>query len=154
MAAQYPFQPRDELTAAALDAAIGQAIAVANSALAVANDALAKVNAPKPISVTIGWPSGIVVAGDYVVTGASAYQFTILSAEASVGVSGGTITATVRNAGAIVGGLNAISITQATKTSFAATSLNAVVLVDAVVDIVITVTGAPVNAYIVLNGVH
>lgn len=154
MAAQYPFQINDVLTSAALDAAIAQALAAAAAAQAAANAALAAVNAPKPISVTIGWPSGIVVAGDYVITGASAYQFTILSAEASVGVSGGTITATVRNAGNAVGGLSPILINQAAKTSFAATSLNAVVQADAVVDIVITVTGAPVNAYIVLNGVH
>lgn len=154
MVAQYPFKPEDTLTAEALDAAIGQAISTANAALTAANTAIALVSVVKPISVTIGWPSGIVVAGDYVVTGASAYQFTILSAEASVGASGGTITATVRNAGNVVGGLNAILITQAAKTSFPATALNAVVQADAVVDIVITVTGAPTNAFIVLNGVH
>lgn len=154
MAAQYPFQINDVLTSAALDAAIAQALAAAAAAQAAANTAIALASAVKPISVTISWPSGTVVAGDYVVTGSAPYPFTILSAEASVGVNGGTIIATIRNGGNGVGGLNGISITQTAKTIFPATALNALVQTDAVVDIVITVTGAPINAYIVLNGVH
>lgn len=152
--AQYPYQRGDTVGAADLDAAIGQAIAAAAVAKAAADNAVALANAPKPIAVTISWPSGTVVAGDYVITGSAPYPFTILSADGFVGVNGGTITAAVRNAGANVGGLEAISITQAIKTHFPATTLNAVVQAGAVVDIVITVTGAPINAYIVLNGVH
>lgn len=147
----YPWKPGEELDAVPLNAAIGAAQAAANTALSTAQAAQAAATAAKPLSATLSFPN-LLTAGTYLFTGTAPYTFTINSLDASVGTSGGTITATVRNAGVSVAGLTGISITSATKTNFPATS--GAVLAGATVDVVITLTGSPTNAFLVLNGVH
>lgn len=110
--------------------------------------------AASPLSVTLNWAGGTtVVAGTYLFTGTAAYPFTVTSLDASVGTAGGTITAQVRNAGATVGGLGAAAISAAGKTNFPASGANRAVAAGATVDVVLTVTGTPTNAFLTLNGV-
>lgn len=153
MAAQYPWNPGEPLFAGALDAAFAKAYTDAATALATAQAAQAAATAPKPLSATLSFP-GPLTAGTYLFTGTAPYPFTITSIDASVGASGGTITANIRNAGSSVGGLSALSITSSTKTNFPASGAAVAVLAGATVDAVLTITGSPIGAFIVLNGVH
>ena len=147
----YPWKPGDELDAVPLNAAIGAAQSTANTALTTAQAAQAAATAAKPLSATLSFP-GQLTAGTYLFTGTAPYNFTIASLDASAGTNGGTITATVRNAGVGVSGLSGVTITSSAKANFPATS--GAVLAGATVDVVITLTGAPVGAFLVLNGVH
>lgn len=107
----------------------------------------------KGVSITLGWGGALATAaGTYLFTGTAPFAFTISSLDANVGGASGTITATVRNAGATCGGLSALSITSSTKTNFAASGSNLSVSAGAVVDVVITISGTPSGGYLVLNG--
>jgi hypothetical protein len=106
------------------------------------------------VSLTLSWAGGVVVAsGTYLFTGTAAYGFDIGSLDASVGSAGGAITAEVRNAGTDVGGLSAVAVTAPAKTRFLASGANFSVAAGSTVDVVLTVTGAPTDAFLVLNGV-
>jgi hypothetical protein len=106
------------------------------------------------LSITLNWAGGVVVAdGTYLFAGSSAYPFAVSSLDASVGSAGGTMTATVRNAGATCGGLGALAISVDGKTNFPASGGSLEVLAGAVLDVVLTVTGAPTDAYLTLNGI-
>jgi hypothetical protein len=106
------------------------------------------------VSLTLSWSGGTTVTdGTYLFTGTAAYAFDIGSLDASVGSAGGTITAELRNAGVDVGGLGAVSVTAPAKTRFLASGANFSVLAGSTVDVVLTVTGAPTDAFLVLNGV-
>lgn len=150
---QYPWKPGDPLYASSLDAAFSKAYTDSATALATAQAAQAATAAPKPLSATLSFP-GPLTAGTYLFTGTAPYPFTITSIDASVGTSGGTITANVRNAGSTVGNLGAVFIASSTKTNSPASGSGTAVAAGATVDAVLTTTGLPVGAFIVLNGVH
>lgn len=144
---QYPWQPHDNLDAAALDAAFAQAFASAGQALSIAQAAQAALSVAKPFSMTISFPQ-VVVSGTYVITGTAPYALTITSCDASVGSGTGVIAASFRSNGVAFG---TASISQSAKTSFMVTGA---VPAGATIDMVIAVTGSPTGAFIVLNGVH
>jgi hypothetical protein len=107
------------------------------------------------LAITLAWSGGlVVVSGTYLFTGTAPYPFVITGLDAVVGTAGGTLTATVRNAGATCGGLSAIAITSAGKTNFPASGANLAVAAGATVDVVVTATGSPTNAWVVLTGVR
>jgi hypothetical protein len=160
----YPWSSLDDLLAADLNAAFVTAYSTATlaqtlasnansyaaSALTVAQTAAARLT---PMSVTLNWPAGMVVAaGTYVLVGTAPYGFTVTSADASVGSAGGTLIVAFRNAGLYMGSLGSFVVSAATKTNFPAIGNNLTVAAGALVDVVVTITGQPANAYLVLNG--
>ena len=106
------------------------------------------------LALTLGWGgTQAVTAGTFQFTGSAAYPFVITGLEAAVGNNGGSIVADVRNAGVSVAGLDAATINTAARVTFAPSGAGAFVAANAVVDVVLAITGSPVAAFLTLRGV-
>jgi hypothetical protein len=162
--AGYPWSFDAPLTSSDLNAALGLAINTANAAsisalnaTSLAAGATATVAALQTqmgaMAITLNWPAGLsVTAGTYVLTGAAPYGFTATSVTASIGSAGGSITANFRNAGLSMGNLGTLVVTAAAKTTTPASGNNLTVSPNATVDVLVTITGTPADAFLTLNG--
>lgn len=107
------------------------------------------------LSITLNWAGGSVTGdGTYLFTGSAAYNFFITSLDASIGSAGGSLAATVRNAGLTAGGLSAVAVSNAGKTHYPASGANLAVTAGAIVDVLISVSGTPTDTFLTLNGVR